>query len=127
MKQAIAEFDAEIQKTEADMVSLRVRLETLRQMRAKLVSDSGQATSREPDDRLGPSKAIKRFLSEAPGQDVEAVVAALDGKVKSKAANKARLIRNTVTNLLKDKIIHKDGMGRLFPSRNGLADEVANP
>jgi len=123
VKQAIAEFDAEIAQAEAALAAQRVRLETLRTMRARLANGSAQVSHGRSDDAvrggLGPSKAVTQHLRNNPGHDVEAVIAALSGRIRSKSADQARLIRNTVANMLRNEMLWKNEQGELFVSESG--------
>lgn len=113
-KQLVVQIDADMRKTEREIEALRVRLDTLREYRNKLVRPStGQATATSANGILGPGKAIRGLLADRPGLDQEAVVKELKGKIKTKSKNEERLIRNTILNMVRDDLIRKDEDGGL--------------
>ena len=117
-KQMLAQIDSDMRKAEREIEVLRVRLDTLRELRGKLASDRSAPPA--PDQLassnalLGPGKAIRGLLADRPGMDQEAIINELRGKIKTKSANQDRLLRNTILNLVRDKLLRKDENGGLF-------------
>ncbi len=116
-KQIIAQYDADMRKAEREIEALRIRLDTLREYRAKLARPDGNgvvsAASHSGEALPGPGKAIRRLLADRPGLDQEAIVGQLKGKIKTASKNEERLIRNTVLNMLRDSTLRKDENGGL--------------
>ncbi len=119
-KQQQAHLDGEIRKIERELEALRIRLDTLREMRGVFyTSRKSSAVNEEnavesPNGLLGPGKAIRGLLSDRPGMDQEAIIKELKGKIRTKSANQDRLIRNTVLNMVRDGLLRKDENGGFF-------------
>ncbi len=115
-KELLAQIDSDILKAEQDIQSLRVRLATLKEYRSKITGERRQRSNAVgvADNGLpGPGKAIRELMSEQPGLDSEALIQALKGNIKTKAANQERLLRNTIRNMMRDGVLKKDESGGL--------------
>ena len=116
-KEMLGQINADILKTEQDVQSLRVRLATLKELRAKFTGagrHKGRGVDSNSNNSLpGPGVAIRNLVLQGPGIDTEAVIQALRGKIKTKAVNQERLIRNTVANMIRDRLLTKNEDGGL--------------
>lgn len=116
-------LDRQIQEAERELERCQIRLETLRDSRKLIVGTNGhhrqsheanRSLPRGTDAMLGPGEAVRLLLASKPGIDLVGIVDQLRDSVRTKSANKERLLRNTVANMVRDGKIERDERGGLM-------------